>query len=151
MSMLHIELENEAAEEAEQLARWHWVMGQLQAKVVSFAERTGLSLTPDRSNNPGTLQEFVSHLLWMGSPEGKQVADHATKAMRWACWMQGAMCVLKITNLDESKHLNMKKSWELYGKLASQTTVAKCLCSNPVGVGDHSLGCPLSGKTEKST
>jgi len=92
--------------------RWRWVMAKLAFKVETFIARNNFVRHAERSNNPITAQEQLSHLLWMGSEEGLAAADKPTKAMRWACWMQGAMCILRVTNLEECKRLNMRKTWE---------------------------------------
>lgn len=95
-----------AAHAADQEARWRWVLSEL-ARFVPQGH------APKRHEDLSSQERVLEHLTWItteavSSPE---LAGKPEKAMRWACWTQGALVALRLVPLEDCKRLNMQETW----------------------------------------
>ncbi|HET9954109.1 MAG TPA: hypothetical protein VFQ61_06380 [Polyangiaceae bacterium] len=100
------ELQRLVDEEEER--RWRWVLSEL-------AQYVPPGYNPLRHDDPGLWSPAMyQHLMWLtteGARSG-ELRGKSAKAMRWACWAQGALCALGHASLDQCKRLNMRKTWD---------------------------------------
>jgi hypothetical protein len=99
-------------DEADELARWKWVLTELGKQLpVLYSD-----LKPIRHEDPRTPRQIYEHLFWLTSegPKSSDLEGKPAKAMRWACWVQGAMFGLHLIRLNDCKTLNMRATWEAH-------------------------------------
>jgi hypothetical protein len=86
--------------------RWRWVLETLATYVPP--------MPAERLEDPRTFSEIARHLAWL-TREGAcsdELDGKPDKAMRWACWAQGALVALNCMRLSDCKRLNMRATWE---------------------------------------
>jgi hypothetical protein len=93
-------------------ARWRWVLRETGRVSTLPLEKLRAVRQDDIVNGAGSLR----HLAWITTEgaDSTELNGKPEKAMRWACWAQGALCALGYLSLDECKRLNMRATWEAF-------------------------------------
>lgn len=98
---------DEEGTDAYETQRWRWVLESLHNHIPWW-------VPPNRKEEPDSDSEILEHLAWL-TLEGARSTElrlNPRKAMRWACWAQGAMVALRLVSLAECKRLNMRATYE---------------------------------------
>lgn len=65
-----------------------------------------------RNQEASTPAERLGHLLWMCEEARTFLPEKVDKAMRWLGFIQGALWVLEVSTIEESKRANMPEGEE---------------------------------------